>query len=173
MKTFIKFLVVVLLMVSYTSCDEIDELTEVDFNTTLNEQLNVTIPAGIGLELNETMLINMVNSDTEDYLNVLQNVKITSFTYQLTNFSGDDFGNLQGSFVADGVELISHNMVVKETVDAGTVFEVTDTTLLNSIASKLKAGNNVLVGLVGESNSDGMNFTINMTIDLEVTADVL
>jgi hypothetical protein len=119
------------------------------------------------------MLINMVNSDTEDYLDVLQNVRITSFTYQLTNFLGDDFGNLQGSFVADGVELISHNMVVKETVDAGTVFEVTDTTLLNSIASKLKAGNNVLVGLVGESNSDGMNFTINMTIDLEVTADVL
>ena len=65
-------------------------------------------------------------------------------------------------------------MVVKQTVDAVTVFEVTNTALLNSIASKLKAGNGVLIGIVGESScEDAMGFTINITIDLEVTADVL
>ena len=174
MKTLIKFLVVVLLVVSYTSCDEIDELTEVDFNTTLNEQLDVNIQAGEGSALNETMLINIVNSDTQDYLDVLQNVTITSFKYQLTNFSGDVNGTITGNFVADGVELLNHNMVVKQTVDAGTVFEITNTTHLNSIASKLKAGDNVLIGIVGESNcEEAMDFTINITIELAVTADVL
>lgn len=173
MKTFIRFLVVISLMLSYTSCDEIDELTEYDFNTTLNDQLDITIEAGEDL-IDETMLINMVNSDTEDYMDLLQNVRITSFTYQLTNFTGDDSGTITGAFVADGVELLSHNnLVVKQAVDAGTVFEVTNTTLLNTIASKLKAGNNVLFGLDGQSNGVEMNFTINITIDLAVTADVL
>lgn len=174
MKTFIRLLIVVLLMVSYTSCDEIDKLTEVDFNTTLNEQLNVTVPAGENLDLNRTMSINMVNSKTEKYLDILQNVKIKSFTYQLTNFTGDFSGTITGNFVADGIELLSHDMVVKQTVDAGTVFEVTNTSLLNSIASKLKAGNNISIGLVGKSScEEAMNFTINITIDLAVTADVL
>ena len=64
-------------------------------------------------------------------------------------------------------------MVVKQAVDAGTEFVVTNTTLLNTIASKLKAGNSVLFGLDGQSNGDGMNFTIKITIKLAVTADVL
>lgn len=175
MKTFIRLLVVFLLVVSFTSCDEIDKLTEVDFNTTVNEQLDVNVPAGEDLVLSRTMLINMVNSDTKDYLDVLQDVKIKSFTYQLTSFTGDVNGVLTGSFVADGVELLSHdNMIVKQTVDAGTVFKVTNTALLNSIASKLKGGNDISIGLVGESSCDvAMNFTINITIDLAVTADVL
>ncbi|WP_339755295.1 hypothetical protein [uncultured Winogradskyella sp.] len=174
MKTFIRFLVVGLLVVSYTSCDKIDELTEVDFSTTLNEQLDVNVLAGEDLALNRTLLINMVNNDTGDYLDVLKNVRITSFRYQLTNFTGDVNGIITGNLVADGVELLHHNMVVKQTVDAVTVFEVTNTALLNSIASKLKAGNGVLIGIVGESScEDAMGFTINITIDLEVTADVL
>lgn len=174
MNTFIRIFLVMLIIVGYNSCDELDELTEVDFDTTLNEQLNVTVLAGENLTLNKTMLINIVNSDTEDYLDVLQNVRITAFTYQLTNFTGDDNGTISGNFVADGIELLNHDMVVKQTVDAGTVFEVTNTALLNSIAADLKAGNDVLIGLVGESScEDVMNFTINISIDLEVTADVL
>ena len=174
MKTFIRFLVVMLLMVSYTSCDKLDELTEVDFNTTLNEQLIVTIPAGEDQALNETMLINIDNSDTGDYLDLLQDVTITSFTYQLINFTGDVNGTIVGNFEVDGIQLLNHDMVVKQTVDAGTVFEITDVSQLNTIASKLKAGNNIFVGIVGESSCDeAMNFTIAISIDLAITADIL
>jgi hypothetical protein len=174
MKTLIKIFAVVLLFVSYTSCDELDELTEIDFDTTLNEQLNVTVPAGEGLMLNETMLINLINSDTEDYLDVLQDVSITSFSYQLLNFTGDVNGTIVGNFVADGVQLLPHDMVVKQTVDAGTVFEVTNVSQLNAIAADLKAGDDVLIGIVGESScEEAMNFTIALTLDLEITADVL
>ncbi len=161
-------------MVSYTSCDKLDELTEVDFNTTLNEQLIVTIPAGEDQALNETMLINIDNSDTGDYLDLLQDVTITSFTYQLINFTGDVNGTIVGNFEVDGIQLLNHDMVVKQTVDAGTVFEITDVSQLNTIASKLKAGNNIFVGIVGESSCDeAMNFTIAISIDLAITADIL
>ena len=108
MKTFMMYSVVFIFMLSFTSCDSIDELTEFDFNTTINEQLAVSVPAGEELALNETMVINIVNNDTEEYLDVLQNVRITSFTYQFTNFSGDVNGTLVGTFVADGVAVLSH-----------------------------------------------------------------
>ncbi|MDG1730640.1 MAG: hypothetical protein P8K68_01575 [Algibacter sp.] len=174
MKNFIRFLIVVLLMVSYTSCDEIDKLTEVDINTTLNEQLDATVPAGKDLAVSNTMSIDMVNSDTERYLDVLQSVRITSFRYELTNFTGDSNGTITGNFVADGIELLSHDMVVKQIVDAGTVFEVTNAAQLSAMASKLKAGKDILIGLVGTSNcNETMNFTANITIELEITADVL
>ena len=174
MKTFMTYSVVFIVMFSFMSCDSIDELTEFDFNTTINEQLAVLVPAGEDLILDETMVINIVNDDTEEYLDVLQDVTITRFTYKLVNFTGDTNGTLVGDFVADGVALFSHDMVVKQTVDAGTVFEITDVSVLNSIANKLRAGNNVLIGIVGESSCDeAMNFTIQLTIGLAITADVL
>ena len=174
MKNFIRFATIVVLALGFVACDELDELTEIDFNTTLDEDLFVSVPAGEDLVLNETMLINMTNSDTQDYMDVLQSVRITSFTYQLINFTGDANGTIMGDFQADGVTLLSHDMVVKNQVDAGTVFEITDVALLNSIASKLKNGDNVSVGLSGTSTcNEAMNFTIAVTIELAVTADVL
>ncbi|MCA0151859.1 hypothetical protein [Winogradskyella vincentii] len=174
MKTFIRITMALLLMISFTSCDELDELTEVDFDTTLNENLNVSVPVGDNLALNETMVVNMINDDTEDYMDLLESVRITSFTYQLINFTGDAEGTIVGTFEADGVTLLNHDMVVKDEVDAGTVFEVTDVSLLNSIASKLKNGNNVFIGIAGNSTcEEEMNFTIAMTIMLDITADAL
>ena len=178
MKTFIKFLVVVLLMVSYTSCDELDELTEVDFNTTLNESFFVTVPDG-SLQ-GQIYDVNILNSDTEDYLDVLQDVDITSFTYRLVGFNIDNEGTIVGSFLyiesvgSDGQILVAHDMVVSEVVNAGTVFEVTDVTYLNAIANQLKSGQDVQFGLGGTATCDPeMTFTIEMTIGLAITADVL
>lgn len=174
MKNLLQFTVLFLLTFCFTACDEVDELTEIDFNTTLNESVVVSVPAGEGLVLNETTLINISNQDTQDYLNNLQDVSITSFTYRLVNFTGDPEGSVMGQFQADGITLVNHDMVVKDEVDAGTVFEVTDPALLNTLANKLRSGNNVAVGISGTSTcAEAMNFTIVMTIELAVTADVL
>lgn len=174
MKTLLKFAAALVLFLGFTSCDELDELTEIDFDTTLNESVFVSVPAGDGLVLNETMLININNSDTQDYLDVLQDVSITSFTYRLINFTGDATGTIMGQFEADGVALVNHDMIVKDEVDAGTVFEVTDPSALNSIAGSLKSGNDVSIGITGTSTcEEAMNFTIAVTIELAITADVL
>jgi hypothetical protein len=174
MKNLLKFAAFVLLSLSFTACDEVDELTEIDFNTTLNESINVSVPAGEALVLNETTLINISNNDTQDYIDALQDVSITSFTYRLVDFTGDPEGTVTGQFQADGITLVNHDMVVKDEVDAGTVFEVTDPALLNTVANKLKSGNNVAVGISGTSTcAEPMNFTIVMTLELAVTADVL
>ncbi len=162
---------VFIFMFSFTSCDEIDKLTEYDFNTTLNESFFVTVPNGDIDDQN--MVVNISNSDIEaKYLKVLQDVDITSFTYRLVGFYGDNEGTILGSFVADGQSLVTHDMVVSQVIN--NVFEVTDVSDLNTIASKLKSGQDVRFGLTGTAICDPeMTFTVEMTIGLAITADVL
>ena len=170
MKTFMTYSAVLIFMFSFTSCDKIDELTEYDFKTTLTESFNVTVDAGENT-FTDTMAVNMVNSDTQEYMALLQDVYITSFTYRIINFNGDTEGTIVGSFQADGQNLVTHDIVVSDKV--GTVFEV-DVSTLNTIAGKLKSGQNVIFGLVGTGNcNQDMTFTIEMTIGLDITADVL
>ncbi len=169
MKTFMTCCAVFIFMFSFTSCDEIDKLTEYDFDTTLNESFNVTVSAG---DINEIMPVNISNSDTKKYLDVLQDVDITSFTYRIINFNGDTGGTIVGSFQADGNTLVTHDIVVSNEV--GTDFEVNDVSALKTIASKLKSGQDVRFGLTGIAVCDPkMTFTIEMTIVLAITADVL
>lgn len=174
MKFLTKLTLLVLVMVSYTSCDQLDELTEFDFNTTLDETLFVALQAGVDQPFNQTTTFNIENEDTMDYLDLLQDVEITSFTYRLVNFSGDPNATIVGNFQADGTTLVAHDMVIKTEVDAGTVFTVTDVNALNTIATSLKNGNNISVGLSGSySCEDTTSFIIEMTIGLAITADVL
>jgi hypothetical protein len=178
MKTLCKLFLVLVLLVGYTSCDAVDELTEVDFKTTINESVFVTVPDG---NLRDQIFnVNIRNSDTEDYLNVLEDVDITSFTYRLVGFNGDDKGTILGYFLwiesvgADGQILLNHDMVVSDEVNAGTVFEVTDVGYLKAIASQLKSGRDVYFGLGGLATCDSeMTFTIELTIELAITADAL
>ncbi len=171
MKTFMTYCGVFIVMCSFTSCDKIDELTEYDFNTTLTESFNVTVAAGANT-FNDAIDVNMVNSDTQEYMALLQDVSITNLTYRITNFNGDIDGTIVGSFLADGQTLETYNGVVS--TEVGTVVPVSDVGTLNTIASKLKSGQNVIFALTGTGNCDpAMTFTIEITIDLAITADVL
>ena len=171
MKTFMTYCAAFMVMFSFTSCDKIDELTEYDFNTTLTESFNVTVAAGENA-FSDAIDVNMVNSDTQEYMALLQDVSITSLTYRITNFNGDTDGTIVGSLLADGQTLQTYNGVVS--TEVGTVVSVSDVGTLNTIAAKLKSGQNVIFALTGTGNCDpAMTFTIEITIDLAITADVL
>ncbi|NNK40861.1 MAG: hypothetical protein HKP45_09440 [Winogradskyella sp.] len=175
MKTVSKLTLALMILLTTSACDQLDELTEFDFNTTLNESFFLALQGGIDQPFNQTTTFNIVNEDTQDYIDALQDVEITSFTYRFVNFSGDAAGTIDGSLQADNMTLFVHNNLnVKQAADEGTVFPVTDVSALNSIATSLKNGNDVSVGLSGSYSSEGtMSFTIEMTIGLAITADVL
>ncbi len=173
MKTFMTYCAVFMVMFSFTSCDKIDELTEYDFNTTLTKSFDVTVDEGENA-FSDAINVNISNSDTQDYLDLLQDVNITSFTYQITNFNGDTEGTIVGSFLADGQILETYNGVVSDEV--GIEVSVTDVSALNTIAGKLKNDtvNGVSFALTGTGNCNpAMTFTIDITIGLAITADVL
>ncbi|RXP61868.1 hypothetical protein EC396_03415 [Lutibacter sp. HS1-25] len=174
MKKTIQLLSIFILVFSFSSCEEIKDATNIDIDTVQKQTINAQVSAGTNLPFNQTATINIDNDDTHDYLKLIKKVTINSFTYKIINFSGDANGSIDVDFKADGVTLASHSVVVKTTADNQVVFDIADTTTLNSIASKLKNGSTVVLSMVGTSTSDSaMSFKVEITVDLTVTAGVL
>jgi hypothetical protein len=174
MKKTIQFLAIFTLVFSFVSCDEISDATSTTFNTTQSATIPVSVSAGDDLPINESIGIDIDNSDTHAYLNLIKKVTINQLTYKIINFTGDANGTIDVNIIADGVVIASHELPVKTTADNGVEFEVTNTTYLNTIASKLKNGNEVVFSINGTSSSDGaMNFKVQINIDLKVTAGIL
>lgn len=173
MKNLIKFLAALLLLVGYTSCDELDELTEVDLNTSVTEQIAVNVDSGENVMLDSGVMVNIDNPDTHDYLNKIQTVRINSLTYKVINFIGDLSGTMTVDLLADGAILATHTNVVvanEEYVE----YSISDTAKLTAIASKLKSGADVYMSVAGTATSEGgLIFDVEVTLDLTVTADAL
>jgi len=91
----LKNLLIALFFISFTSCT--DDLTEFDFTTTQTKTFNVTLNSGV-VVLDETVIFNIDNADTNAYLEHLKNVKINKMTYHISNYVGED--NATTSFVA-------------------------------------------------------------------------
>lgn len=177
MKNLIKFLAVLLLFVGYTSCDELDKLTEVDLSTTVTEIIPVTVDDGAGLsvDLGNSIVINLGDYIDAEYLNKISDVKINSLTYKVINFFGDPAGVITADFMANSATLYTHTgEVVKDHADMTTVFSINDTAALSVIANNLRNGANVEFAVDGTStNEGGMNFEIEITLSLNITADAL
>lgn len=175
MKKLIRIFAIVILTVGFTTCDAIDdavdELTEVDFDTTLTDNFPVNLESGNDMDVSSSVIVSIDNNDTHDYLSKIKAVKINSLTYRVTSHNGDDTANVDVDFFADQTILMNHAIVIKDAFDTGTLFEVTDVATLNAIATKLKNGNNVTMGISGISNSEGpTNFVITVTVAVTVTA---
>ncbi len=177
MKNLIKFLAVLVLIFGYTSCDEIDKLTEVDLSTTVTENIPVIVDDGAGESVNISNSIDINIGDYIDaaYLSKIEEVKINSMTYKVINFSGDTAGVMTVDLMADSVILDTQTgEVVKDHADMATVFPIDDTAALSIIANNLKNGSNVTFAVDGTSiNDGGMSFEIEITLSLKITADVL
>ena len=176
MKNLIKFLAVLVLIFGYTSCDELDKLTEVDLSTTVTKNISVTVDDGLGSSVNisNSIDINIGDYIDSDYLSKIEEVKINSMTYKVINFSGDQTGEMTANLTADGVTLDTHTDVIVSNV-VGEMYTIDDTAKLTTIANNLKnSSNDVVFAVSGTSiNDGGMTFTIEITLNLKITADAL
>ncbi|MBP8793027.1 MAG: hypothetical protein KBE41_04790 [Lutibacter sp.] len=175
MKSKINFLAAFFILINIYSCgDELDDLLEIDVDTVLIENFNVQIEAGQNNTFNKSEVFNISNKDTEKYLNSVKNLAIKKLTFKFENFTGDPAGILKGEFYADDILLLKEDILVKTASDQSTIFEVTNTELINQIATKLKAGNNVALGIKGTSSSStAMNFDVEATISVVLTANLV
>lgn len=173
MKNLIKFFAVFLLVFGYSSCDELDKLTEFDIDSTLTGTIPVDVAGGEMVILNNSVTINIADGgqDIVDNLNKVESVKINSMTYTVMNLFGDNAGTITADLMANAIVLDTHtNAVVFDQI--GVVHTIDDTTTLNNIANQLKNGSDVVLAITGTSTSEGgMIFDIQVTVDIEVTVD--
>ena len=172
MKKLIYFFGVLVLVLSFSTCDELDELTEIDVDTSVTERITVNIDSGENVPINSTVKVNIDNPDTHEYLNKIEKVKINSLTYKAVNFSGPGTdGVITVDLMADSVILATHTGI-RPFDEIGVEYLITDEATLTSIANKLKNGLDVVMAAVGTSSSESaFSFQIEITLDLEVTVD--
>jgi hypothetical protein len=176
MKTTIKFLTVLIMAVSFTftACDELEDLADVDFTTSISTKIPIAINQGQET-VNESVVLSLDNNATHDYLNKIEDVKITKLTYTINNFSGDATGTIDVSLYADNIALDLMAFTVKDAYSNRTVFEVTDVAKLNEMANLLKKNKSVIVGVKGVCTTpeEAMSFNVQVTASLKVTANPL
>lgn len=176
MKNKIKFLTVLVAVFSFTftACDEIEDLVDVDFTTSVSANIPVTIDQGQET-VDEGVVLSLDNNATHDYLNKLEEVEITKLTYKITSFSGDALGTVDVSLYADDIKLDLNSFNVEKAYDGSTIFEVTDVTKLNEMANLLEKNKSVTVGIKGScyAPESDMNFNVQVTASLKVTANPL
>jgi len=174
MKNTIKFLAIILIAVTFQSCDDIEDLADITFSTSLNEKIAFHIDQNQEI-IDESIPLSIDNQDTHDYLNHLVNVSITKFTYKIIDFIGDDEGTVDVTFFVDGVSLSQESFIVKQANDNQIVFEITDTNKLNVVASALKNNHQITASVSGASTAinDAMDFKVDITIDLTIVANPL
>ena len=174
MKNTIKFLAIILISITFQSCDDIEDLADVNFNTTINEKIAFHVDQNQEA-ISESITLSIDNSDTHDYLNNLERVSITKFTYKIIDFIGDEEGSVNITFFVDGVSLSQESFIVKQVNDDATIFEITDTNKLNTIASTLKNNHQITASISGTSTAinDSMDFKVDITINLSIVANPL
>lgn len=166
-------LILLVLSLNLSSCDEVDELTEVDFSTTLSEEVPVTL-SDADTSMNGSLNINLAdNEDIEPYLSKIESISITSASYVIKNYVGEETatGTLTITAASQTFGPFQHAFFTDD--QNGTSFSL-DSSGLNALANSLASNNQLSIQFSGTQDpAQNGSFTIEITLETEVTAQAL
>ncbi len=178
MKNMIKLVVVFALVFSFSSCED-DGLGNVIIGTTLTDSFEVNVPQTLGdtpvsiTEINQA--ISLENVDTQGHLSDVQEIEITSLSFQITAFSGDVEGELVDfqAYVGDQLIFDESNLVPSQSFADHTVYAVETSQLeaMSSVANALLNDQEVMISYSGSAISENadMDFTVAPSIGVRLT----
>lgn len=176
MKTTMKFLVALTLIFSFTSCEKIDELTDVKFDTTVSENIDVSITPTKGVnsfEFDKEVVIDLKNGSGEinDYLQYIKEIDVKEFQYQFISTTTD--ATITADLFVDGVKFLSiQDMSLEQLVQNAEAYLIDAQTDLDKIAAKLESNKKMTVRYTGTlTTNETVDFEIKVTSKLGITAD--
>lgn len=172
MKNTIKLLAVLLVVFTFNSCDEAKALADVNFDTTVSQ--DITIHIGENQEyISDEMTLNIDNADTHAYLDRLKNVTIKKLTYKFKDFTGNENCTINVEISTDNNVFETKEFTIKQEVDNETVFEITDVNKINAMSTALQNNKSVTFKMEGEVSNGEADFKVEVTAELEVVANPL
>jgi predicted transcriptional regulator len=173
MKITIKTSALFLIFISMISCSELDKLTE--FDITKNFSTSINVSASEANSFSESTIIDISsNEEIKKNLDLIQNITINSLTFKIDDFSGADNTIVTQASISIGSFNISISDInLKQSLDDSTVYEISNSTELNAIATLLKNSHSVTIVLSGEVSNIPTNFKVTLNLDTTVTVDVI
>ena len=173
MKTVKQTLILLVAILLVQSCNSVDELSQVDINTTLVKEVSFTSDANG--DFSGSFIIDLAdNQDVSEYINKIEAVKINDAKYQIMSFTGTEGtgGVLNINAAGQSFQFV-HNDFLSD-VQNQTVYNLDDATKLNAIALSIKNTKQLQVSFSGNSTvSEAFDMTIKMTFDVTITAQAL
>jgi hypothetical protein len=173
-----KISLLLFVILSAFSCDELDELTEFNITEGFSTSFNIDLPdlgEGMPASITETATIDISSvQEIQDNLDLIQNIAINSLTYEIRDFTGaEDATITEASLSFNGTSISVSNINLQESDDNNTVYEIEDTTLFNSIANDLGNNPEITATITGTINATPVKFDVIVNLDVTVTVDVL
>ncbi len=84
MKTFLKTLIILLIGVSFSSCDDVESLADIKFNSNLGADLNVVVPAVTAMKA--TIKTGGISFSEEETIDPLSDSQIKKYLDKLKSF---------------------------------------------------------------------------------------
>ncbi len=174
MKIF-KFFNLIFVIILFQSCNSTDELTQINFTTDLAKSISFT--TNTSGDFNKTIIINLAEyGDVSDYLNKIENIKINTADYKITDFTGTNI-ETGGSFImtSENQEFgpFIHPSFLSDFQGLNS-FAIQGADKLNVIATKLKNSNMLEIILSGSSTtSEVYNMSIKINFNVTITAQAL
>lgn len=176
MKTTIKLIVALALVFSFTSCEKIDELTNVKFDTTVSENIDVSITPTKGVnsfEFDEEVVIDLKDGsgDINDYLQYIKEIDVKEFQYEFISTTAD--ATISAELFVDSVKFLSiQDMSLNQLVQNTEAYLIEVQEDLDKIAVKLESNKKMTIKYKGEITTDQpVDFRIKVTSLLGITAD--
>ncbi len=181
MKNIIKILLLVLVSISFISCNEAEELLDIKFNSQLSADLNVAVP-GEALKSAEMLVINFSEQTTIDprsdsqinkYINKLKSFDVYEVTGTVINVSAP-VEIITGSITfTDGLGIASWSVTNFNVVNSATITLDNSAGQWDKINQFLDSKNEFTVKIEGTTDRGNVNFTIRVLIKVKVVANPL
>ena len=185
MKTFAKtFILLFLIGVTFSGCEEIKSLADVKFNSELSGDINVSVPA-IGLKsatleadfpFDESASINpRDDSEIDKYFDKLKSFDVTQIKGTFKNVStSTPVKILSGTIsVSSGSTVASWPIADYEVADGKSITLDNANGQWDKVNTILDNKNAFKIRIVGETSEGGVSFTLTIVINIKVTANPL
>jgi len=179
MKKIITFFALTLFAFAFNACDAIDELTEIEVDTTITEDLTITVAEG-ETTFSESVSISIDDEDVQDNLDKIENLQIEKLTYQIISVSGTEDVIASGSFTAASSTYpwfsTGDSASVNLTTAAadGTVYEIeVNQTFVDAFEADLRSGATATLSASGTVSDAPVTFVVRITADVKVTVDAI
>lgn len=161
----------------FSSCsDDLKNLLDVSFNTTITEEVGPIYGMGTIPFENQSIVFSLDdNAEIKKYSNKIKSIEIKKMSYKVIDFLGDPMGKITADLSANGKVIHSISDInVKDASEKPTDFSITDPATLIDLASSLLANKTITLNASGQSEStQPMGFRIQFTIELAIVANPL
>lgn len=175
---FFKPTLLVILTLSLLSCDDSDDLTDIDFNQTITTTIGVDITEDSNGQPLTFSAIETVDFSTvqeiQDNIDEIQDATIDALSFEVDNFNGTPNTTVTSASINfNGTTIQVSDINLEQADNNNTVFPIDDASALTAIENALQNNTQATVTLTGTIDNAPASFDVIIYLDVTITASAI